>query len=90
MVSTDNTPTATLCDHLLPSMLVAQHCAASVDRHQPVEALNGNFVTSSQWATGGQVFLNLTIQKRLEDDYSSIRHHLPEVARVGHLQVNAR
>ena len=43
-MSTDNTPTAALCDHLLPSMLVAQHCAANVDRHKPVEALHSDFI----------------------------------------------
>ena len=48
-MSTDNPPTAALCNHLLPCVLVAQHGAASVDRHQTVEALNSDFVTLSEW-----------------------------------------
>ena len=53
-VSTNNTPAAALCDHLLPGVLVAQHCAASVNRHHPVEGLNGDFY-HSQWIASGVV-----------------------------------
>ena len=77
-MSTDNPPTAALCDHLLSRVFVAQHCAASVDRHQTVEALNGNFchsqrIVSAKWSQ------KRTIQKRPKGDYSRVRHHLLNV-----------
>ena len=37
---TNDTTAATLSDHLLRSMLIAQHCATSVDGHQAVKVLN--------------------------------------------------
>lgn len=44
---TDNTSAAALINHLLPSVLVAQHRSTSVDRHQAIEVLYGSFVPLS-------------------------------------------
>ena len=38
---TDDTTTATLSDHLLRSMLIAQECATGVGGHQAVKVLDG-------------------------------------------------
>ena len=44
---TDDTTAATLSNHLFRSMLIAQHCAASVDGHQAVKVLNRRCATLS-------------------------------------------
>ena len=43
---TDDTTAATLSDHLLRSILIAQECAATVDGHQAVKVLGGRCAPS--------------------------------------------
>ena len=42
-LSTDDTTTTTLSDHLLRSILIAQHRAASIDGHLAVKVLDGRY-----------------------------------------------
>jgi hypothetical protein len=46
-LSTDDTTTTALSDHLLRSILIAQHWAASVDSHQAVKVLDGRYAALS-------------------------------------------
>lgn len=49
-LGTDDTTAATLSDHLIRSMLIAQHCAAGVDSHHTVKAVDGRCATTlSGW-----------------------------------------
>ena len=48
-LSTDDTTTTTLSDHLLRSILIAEHRAASVNGHQVVKVLDGRYAALSGW-----------------------------------------
>lgn len=79
LVSTDNTPAAALRDHLLPSMLVAQHCAASVDCHQAVETLDGDFINTLSrlmWPQEASTYYSEMTRRRL------FPHSLPSMESV--------
>ncbi len=49
---TDDTTTATLSDHLLRCMLIAQEGAASVDDHQTVKVVDGRYAPFRGWLLG--------------------------------------
>ncbi len=47
---TNDTTAATLSDHLLRSMLIAQERAASVDGHQTVKVVNARYAPLRGWS----------------------------------------
>ena len=51
-ISTDDTTTAALSDHLLRSILIAQHRAASIDGHLAVKVLDSRYAALNGCAVG--------------------------------------